>query len=404
MGSQVVQTGNILRGKGRGRSDCGSFTIGKGYRKTIGLKAGNILARFWLGMDEREATIKAKLIEAIWLRCNASHWSPESLAEAERVRRSPLTTNAPESIESPRIEKVVAADRSHHLNIGDGVEQYCNIIDAKDCSSGHKRSTRQRLKTITRLRGLLPLSSLDCLALSSMVAQLRSQPDAHNIIRTTKAFLRWADDMDLWDAPRKFERIFTLARKTSTPVKISVFTIEQLTQMYSNADQRIRLWILLGLNCGFANMEVATLLQSEVNITNGYIERARQKTGISGKWKLWEETHKALKPYCNVGSDEPVFKTDNGNPLVWFNKKHIRTDSLSQCWKRFMIRSNAALSFKYLRKTGATMIRSIDGIEVSETYLAHADKGIARFYSIPDGKRLGSVGKLICLPVSSNVG
>jgi len=390
MASQVVKHCNIGRGKGKRKSDCGSFTVGKGYRKTIGLKRGNILARFWLGFDEREATIKAKLIEAIWLRSNASHWSPEALQEAERVRRTLITSNEPEANQKPMIESVVA-DRSNQLTIADGVEKYCNMVDMKDCSPSHKSSTRHRLKKITRLKGSLPLASLDTMELSSIVSLLRSKTDTHNIIRTTKAFLRWLDDMELWEAPRRFERIFPLARKVSSSVKIATFTIEQLTQMYSAADKRIRLWMLLSLNCGFANMEVATLKQSEVDLQCGYIERVRGKTGVSGKWKLWSETIEALKPYCKGKDDTLVLTSEAGTPLVYYSEHYKRVDTLGQCWVRFMKRAKVPfLGFKFLRKTGATMIRSIDGIEVSETYLSHADKGIARFYSIPDASRLNN--------------
>src|SRR5439155_9845176 len=46
------------------------------------------------------------------------------------------------------------------------------------------------------------------------------------------------------------------------------------------------------------------------------------------------------------------------------------------------------LSFKYLRKTGADMIRRIAGKEVAEIYLAHQDMTMARAYTNPDFKRL----------------
>lgn len=43
-------------------------------------------------------------------------------------------------------------------------------------------------------------------------------------------------------------------------------------------------------------------------------------------------------------------------------------------------------SFKTLRKTAATMMRAIGGVEVSELFLAHSEKSMAKFYSRPDSK------------------
>jgi len=42
------------------------------------------------------------------------------------------------------------------------------------------------------------------------------------------------------------------------------------------------------------------------------------------------------------------------------------------------------LSFKYLRKTGADMLRKLSDKDTSETYLAHAERSMARHYSNPD--------------------
>lgn len=394
-GSSVVNMVGRGRGKANRKSSCGSFTVGKGWRKTIGMKADGKPTRFWLGFDEREATIKAMRIEAIWLLNNDATWSHDALADAEAVRRSPIMTNAAQvsqaAIQAAPMLPSVPKVPSSAMTLAAAIVRYCDDLNNRSVSNAHKASVRHRLSMLSRSHGSIALASLDSVMLSKMVGDRLKKSDAQNIIRTTKALLRWLDDEGIWEAPRRFDRIFAIGRKQSAAPRVLTFPIEHLAKMYAAASARYRLWILLGLNCGFANMELATLRRSEIDLTNGYIERKRTKTQVNGRWKLWKETIEALKPYCKAkgNSDRVVLTSDDGNPLVWFSSNNRRTDSVCQCWTRFTKRAKVNhLGFKHLRKTGATMIRAIDGIEVSEQYLAHAEKGIARFYSVPDASRL----------------
>ena len=70
------------------------------------------------------------------------------------------------------------------------------------------------------------------------------------------------------------------------------------------------------------------------------------------------------------------------------------TDSTSSCplGKSILIRKTSLtkLGFKHLRKTGADMIRKSGGLEVSEAYLAHSEKTLARVYSNRDFDKLAA--------------
>ena len=406
-----------IKRKSKRRSLIGSFREGKGWRKTIGQHIAadgrTLPTRFWLGMDEHSALVKVKSIEAIWHRLNAATWTAETLAEAEAVRRNPILTNAAEAHQTasqpaPKVQLIP----SSAMTLGDAIVRYCDDLDSRDVSPSHKQSTRQRLKMVQQSQGSILLCRLDASTLAAIVAHWSSakvsKTYAANVIRTLKTMLSWLDSIDLWEAPRKFDRLFSVGRQLATAPKVKTFPLEHLIKMYAAADERIRLWILLGLNCGFANMEVATLRRSEIDIQNGIIERKRTKTDVSGRWQLWPETIKALKPYCKGSADGILLTTAEGKPMVWYSSANKRVDALAQCWTRFIKRSKVAhLSFRYLRKTGATMIRAIDGIEVSEQYLAHSEKGIARFYSVPSQDRLDkALAELRTLlqPMFDNIG
>jgi integrase len=123
------------------------------------------------------------------------------------------------------------------------------------------------------------------------------------------------------------------------------------------------------------------------------ITRRRQKTGIKMTWNLWDETAMLLQKYMACQGDLALI-TDGGQPLVWYSPKGHRVDVIPNRWARLVKQAKgvdetfAHKPFKTLRKTGATMMRAIGGIEVSEIYLAHSEKTVARYYSTPSQGQL----------------
>jgi integrase len=57
----------------------------------------------------------------------------------------------------------------------------------------------------------------------------------------------------------------------------------------------LRAMILLGVNCGFGNADVGTLPCSALDLTNGWVNYHRPKTGITRRCPLWPETVAALR-------------------------------------------------------------------------------------------------------------
>jgi integrase len=57
----------------------------------------------------------------------------------------------------------------------------------------------------------------------------------------------------------------------------------------------LKAMILLGVNAGFGNHDIATLPLSALNLDNGWVNYARPKTGIPRRCPLWPETVAALR-------------------------------------------------------------------------------------------------------------
>jgi integrase len=385
-------------------SKCGAFTVGKGWRRTIGRKIGDggrlIPCRFWLGMDKPRATATALSIESLWVGLDAPYWSVEAFKAAEGVRMGATVKDAPRLLPLP--PKATAV-----LTVKGMIERYRSAYAADaNHSEPSKHSVACRTKALERSPiANMPLAEVGAEQLAELIAFWLARPiapstdapisecSARIIVKTARAVFDHADAVGFWQAPRRFDRLFRLPKVKTAPTTIKTFSVAELARLYKQAEGQMKLLILLALNCGFCSAELSTLRRDEIDLDAKTIRRARQKTAVVAEWKLWDETVKALKENMQA-KGELALATDGGKPLMFYSPKGHRVDVIPNRWNRLLRRANADGgatihgSFKLLRKTGATMVRAIGGVEVSETYLAHSEKTVARFYSTPSPQHL----------------
>ena len=102
-----------------------------------------------------------------------------------------------------------------------------------------------------------------------------------------------------------------------------MFEADELRRILNTADPFTRSMVLLGLNCGFGNTDVASLPQSAVDLENRWCNFPRPKTEIQRRVLLWQETIKTLReaiaqrprPKDQAGADL-CFVTIQGNRWV----------------------------------------------------------------------------------------
>jgi integrase len=385
-------------------SKCGAFTVGKGWRRTIGRKIGDggklMPCRFWLGTDKPKATATALQIESLWVGLDAPYWNVEAFKAAEAIRIGAMVKDAPQSLPSPPLP-LPTQRATAVLTVMGLIDRFrkAYLTDARR-SEPSKNSMVGRLKTLERSPIVgLPLERVGAEQLAAVVGYWLARPpcgkakraisefSARMIVKTARAVFDWADAMGLWQAPRRFDRLFRLPKVKTAPMAIKTFSVDELARLFKRAKGQMPLLILLALNCGFCSAELATLRKDECDLKSATVKRARQKTAVVQQWKLWPETVKALK--ANMACNGDLALLHDGLPIVRFNANHRRLDPIPKLWAEVMEQANGdgglpiEGSFKTLRKTGATMMRAIGGIEVSELYLAHSEKSMARFYSTP---------------------
>jgi hypothetical protein len=148
------------------------------------------------------------------------------------------------------------------------------------------------------------------------------------------------------------------------PPKIKLFAVEEIKTLLKKASERTKLYLLLMLNCGYLQTDIAELRQDEVDWSKGYIERKRHKTARFEnvpvvRYKLWKETFNLLKKHRSTDA-ELVLVTADGTPLkqsnIKTNGKLHKTSAITEAWKRLAKKTDTKKPVKLIRKTSANLL------------------------------------------------
>lgn len=157
-------------------------------------------------------------------------------------------------------------------------------------------------------------------------------------------------------------------------------TPKECRKLFKHADDRIKLAIALGLNCGYRQSDMRSLKRADIDLQAGTIKRQRHKTGKAQAHKLWPVTLQLLKDHLAKTQGDPFAQG-------WSNiSKELTAYMLSQVSQEPHQRSA-----KSLRSTGAQELEKLlEGKQprVVQQYLGHADKAIAKHYRDEDTRPL----------------
>jgi integrase len=224
---------------------------------------------------------------------------------------------------------------------------------------------------------------------------------------------RWLNESSLktptkkkrWDFFRRFVRYCWEAGGLALPrnldstemrfkvVTQAVRTWDQRTvkEVVENLPSQLRLFALLGLNCGMTNVDIGLLRKDQVDLARGRLVRKRVKTAEHDEvptvdYPLWLETlallHKHWAPEGDV-----VLCSIRGTPLYSsrFEGGQIRRkDLIVKAWKK----EKPAIPLKAFRSISATLIEAHESYgRYKGHFLGHSPRGVAdRHYAAPSGK------------------
>jgi integrase len=205
---------------------------------------------------------------------------------------------------------------------------------------------------------------------------------------SVKSFVLWLFEIEaIPEIPRVMAGKSKALQITPANGTITVFTIDEVTQSLDAATDRTKLYILLMLNCGMTQKDIADLLKTEVDWDDGRVTRKRSKTKKHKNvpivsYKLWPETLRLLLQEQAGSESERVLLSANGRPLwhqdVMDDGKYKKTDSIKNAFYRLSQTTKIKKPLKSLKKTSATLIRGNEKYASLESlFLGHAPQTMA---------------------------
>ncbi|NUQ64367.1 MAG: tyrosine-type recombinase/integrase [Pirellulales bacterium] len=207
----------------------------------------------------------------------------------------------------------------------------------------------------------------------------------------------------LIDKPVSFGQYFDAPsakalRKSRNEGGYRLFTRDEILRLLDAADEQLKALILLGLNCGYGNGDVAALPVSAIDFEKGWATFPRPKTEIARRCPLWPETIDAMKVAiakrpkpADPANKELCFFTTTGKPLVRIVQKEgegpekaAAVDRLSQLFGKLLrdlhINGRRGLGFYSLRHTFQTVGGEAKDEVAIDQIMGHVTPGMGSNY------------------------
>jgi integrase len=168
-------------------------------------------------------------------------------------------------------------------------------------------------------------------------------------IQMARSVFRYANDEDLVDKAIKFGKQFKRPSKKTQRLHRArngkrMFEAAELRTILDAAGPQLKAMVLLGINCGFGNNDVAALPFSPLDLERGWLDHARPKTGIERRCPLWAETVEALR----MAIDRRPQPKDPANASLVFVTKYglpwVKTTCIEQEDGTVKVKCDDALS------------------------------------------------------------
>ncbi len=295
-------------------------------------------------------------------------------------------------------------------NIRRFLERKQGQVERGERSHGRYDALRVALESFcTFAGGYKPVESINGQLLSRWRDHLESRAGrgevsfryAKDNLQAVKQLVRWCWEQELIGLPRILEsRDFVIAVPET---KIEVFTAEEVGQLLQAAGEPLRLYLLLMLNCGMQQSDIAGLRKDEVDWKTGRVVRKRSKTknhkGVPVvDYRLWPETFELLQAHRSEHA-ELALTNRNGEPLLVqtiVGGKVKKSDNIRSAYRRLVQKLaggkepvTISKPMKYLRKTAASKLGEHSEYgRFAQYYLGHAPTTVAdRHYVKPSRKQ-----------------
>ncbi len=236
------------------------------------------------------------------------------------------------------------------------------------------------------------LAADDFEALRCSLAKTRGAWALGGVVAKIRSVFKYGYEAGLIDKPIRHGPQFkppgkSAIRRERNEKPPRLFSAAELRKIIRAADGQLKAMVLLGINCGLGNADCGQLRFRNIDLSNGWLNFPRPKTGIDRRCPLWPETVKALqqgidkRPEAKEDANrEHVFLTMFGEP--WY-KDQGGASSLGHEFIKLLVKlklRREGLSFYTIRHTFATEAGgSRDQVAVN-AIMGHGDASMAAVY------------------------
>lgn len=281
------------------------------------------------------------------------------------------------------------------------------FLDAKDSAvktgeltqrswNDYKRTCASVLSCFGRSRIVEDLQPSDFAELKGAMAKGRNLNTLSNEIQRVRCVFKYLADADLIPRPVKFGPGFKrpdkkARRRLRNDRQTLAYTAAEIRQILKFATPNLKAMVLMAMNCGFGNNDLASLPVHKIDLDRGWHTFGRPKTGVERRAPLWPETIAALRdvlanrPAARDEADaDLVFLTRHGRPYVRLQAKADAPDGDLTVWNDAISRATGkllrtlgihrnGLNFYSLRRTFRTIADEARDQPATVFLMGHSD-------------------------------
>lgn len=242
-----------------------------------------------------------------------------------------------------------------------------------------------------KARSIADLDADDFATLRDGMAKQWGPTRLGNHIQMIRTVFKFGYDVGLIDKPIRFGPEFkkpsaSVLRRHRAKQGERMIEADDLQKLINAAPSQMKAMILLGVNAGFGNHDVATLPLSAIDLDRGWLDYPRPKTGIPRRVPLWPETIAALRdaiatrviPRHDDAADL-VFVTTRGRPWIVRGIANPVSKAARDLMKAAGVHG-PGLGFYTLRHVFRTVADGAKDQVAANALMGHADPSMAGIY------------------------
>lgn len=192
---------------------------------------------------------------------------------------------------------------------------------------GHYFATCENIvKAFGKTRLVSDLASDDFEKLRAALAKTRKAHALSGEVQRVRTLFKYAWDESLIEKPVRFGTQFKkpskkVMRQARHAAGTKMIEAAELKKLLDAAEQPMRAMVLLAINCGFGQTDVASLPLAAIDFNGEWIDYPRPKTAVMRRCPLWPETIEALREAI---AERPKAKSAADAGLVFVTKYGAR--------------------------------------------------------------------------------